>query len=812
MSPPEAAAALSSPGGHAATACDHCGEPVPAARRAAERPWFCCQGCQTVYGVLHAHGLSGFYGLGGVDRPATVTERGFAELDDPGLQERWVRDAGDGLRAVDLYLEGVHCGACVWLVEKLPRLQAGVRSARLDLARGLAQVTWDPAAASLSQIAQTLDRIGYSPHPFRAAERLEARRAEDRTYLTRLAIAGALAGNVMLLSVALYSGDASGMESRFASFFRWAALALTVPAVLGPGAVFLRGAWTAIRTQTPHVDLPVALAIVVGLVGGAWNTWRGQGEVYFDTVTVLVFLLLVGRYLQHRQRRAAADATELLGSLAPCSARLLEGEVAREVPLETLRAGQQVEVRVGDAIPSDGHVVRGSSQLDTSLLTGEPWPRAVGPGDAVHAGTLNVGSRLVVAVERAGEETRIARLMRLVEEYSSRKAPVVQLADRIAGWFVVTVLLLAAGTLGLWWVLDPTRAIGHAMALLIVTCPCALALATPLAISAAMGRAASRGVVIQGGEVLQRLAQGGGRLWLDKTGTLTEGRARLLSWVGDDAARPWVLALEASSAHPIARGFQEAFADVPAAEPEEPPARMAGGLRGRVAGRDVLLGSPACLARAGVALPEWARRELDEALAQAHTPVLVAVDGALVALATFGDRVREEAADVLGRLRERGWRLGLLSGDHPSVVEAVGRTVGLDPAECHGGLEPEEKLAIVEREPALMVGDGVNDAAALAAATVGVGVHGGADATLAAADVFLSKPGLAPLVELLDLSRSALGRIRANFIISLTYNLLAAGLAIAGVITPLLAAVLMPISSLGVIANSYRPPRGDAWK
>ncbi len=807
------------------TGCAHCGAPVPPARAGASAGPYCCAGCEAVAAIRRAQGLDrAYYKL--VERgraaeaeavPARPSDRTYGELDEPSFAERHLRRARAGAREVarvELYLEGVHCAACVWLIERLPRVLPGVLEARLDLGRQVASVTFDPGAVALSEVARRIDGFGYPVHPHRAAAARDARRREDRAALARIAVAGAIAGNVMLLSFALYGGAFAGMEPRFAAFFRWACLLLTVPSFLGPGRVFLRGALGALRARALHMDLPIALGLTAGTAGGVWNTVRGAGEVYFDAVAVLIFLLLAGRWLERRAHRRASDAAELLASLAPTSARKLEGARVREVPIEALAPGDRVEVRAGDALPVDGLVEQGASDLDLSLLTGESAPQAVAVGERVHAGTLNLTARLVVRVTEAGEATRVGRLARLVEEHARRRAPIVRLADALAGRFVAVVLALAVLTVAGWWVVDPALAIDHAVALLVVTCPCALGLATPLAVSVAIGRAARAGIVVKGGDVLERLSRPG-RMWLDKTGTLTEGRTRLLAWrqaPHEDDVRALVLALEAHSAHPLARGFREAWGEVAARVPTD-VSRGRAGVEGLVAGQRVRVGAPAWVREASVAAPgptepAWIGAFLEEHLAQGRTPVLVSVEGRVVAAAAFGDRPRPDAAAALARLRARGWRVGILSGDHPDVVLATGLALDLDPVDCRGALSPEAKAELVEASrahgPVVMVGDGVNDAAALAAATVGVGVHGGAEAALGAADVFVTRPGVSPVADLLDGAEGALSTIRRNLALSLAYNVVGAALAITGVITPWMAALLMPLSSLTVIFSSTR--------
>ena len=794
----------------ASFACAHCGLDVPPGLvdEGAERQ-FCCHGCRAVYAVIHEHGLDRYYAFRAeaeaVPQPASPTGRSYTELDDPGFQARACWTTSDGLAATELYLEGVHCAACVWLVERLPSLVPGLVEVRLDLPRSRALVRWDARAVTLSAAARQLDALGYRAHPSRGLEAQALRRREDRRMLARIGLAGAAAANVMAIAFALYGGFFHGMEPEYASLFRWASLAVTVPAMIWGGGVFFRGAWSALRVRALHMDLPISVGLLAGFVHGAVNTVRGAGDVYFDSVTALIFLLLAGRYVQRRQQRVAADSAELLASLAPSAARLIEEEV-REVPIEALLPGSRVEVRAGDTVPADGVISAGRSALDLSLLTGESRPTDAGPGDRVHAGTVNLSSRLEVVVERIGEDTRVGRLVKLVEEYGRRRAPIALLADRIAGHFVAAVLVLAALTFALWARVDVGRAVDHAVALLIVTCPCALALATPLALSAAIGQAARAGFLIKGADVLEKLTRPG-RMWLDKTGTLTEGRAALLEWRGDPGVKMLAAAAEAHSSHPLARALVAAVTpapDVPVAIVET----QGGGIEGTVAGRAVLLGSPAFVrARTGALPPEFERcaRELP---ADGLTPVLVAVDGAVVGAAGFGDPLREDASAALARVRRRGWRVGILSGDDPVVVGSIGRRLGLGPEDCRGGVSPEGKLRVVEDEPAggsvVMVGDGVNDAAALAGATVGIAVHGGAEAALAAADVFIAHPGIARVADLLDGAGRAMRTVRRNLVLSLCYNAAGAALAMAGFINPVVAAVLMPLSSITVIAHSYR--------
>jgi Cu2+-exporting ATPase len=800
--------------------CTHCGLPVPVGMvepGAAEQ--FCCNGCRTVYAVLHDVGLDAYYDLresaGEPGQRARTTDRSYAEFDDPAFSELYCRPVGDGLMSVELSLEGVHCSACVWLVERVSLIIDGAVETVLDVGRSVVRVVWDPEATTLSSIARTLDSFGYPSHPRPGAGSAELGRRADRALLGRMAVAGAVAANVMLMAAALYSGMFHGIEPQYVRLFAWGSFIVTLPAVFWSATVFYKGAWGAIRTRTPHMDLPISLGIIAGFLWGAYATFSSSGEIYFDSVTALIFLLLVGRWVQRRQQHAARDAAELLYSLAPSSARVVEGEQVREVPIQAVPLAAIVEVRAGEHFPVDGIVTSGDSTLDASLLTGESRPERITRGSAVHAGCVNLGSQVRIRVEQTGESTRVGRLMKRVEEAARRRAPVVLLADRISGYFVGVVLVLALVTLGMWWFLDPAHAVEHVVALLVVTCPCALGLATPLAVSWALGRAARAGILIKGGDVLERLAEPG-LVVFDKTGTLTEGRLAMQAWEGDESLKPLVRAAEAHSAHPVAAAFLRALGDEPEAEVSALSQTLGGGLSAQVSGRSLLIGSQAFIASHGLDVPAWMAESLARHTEAARSPVLIASDGQVAALAAFGDPLRPDAVSSLRALRKLGYRVAVLSGDHPDVVRAVVRELGEPLVEAHGGVSPEAKLAWIERAqqhgPVIMVGDGVNDAAALSAAGVGIAVHGGAEASLAAADVFTTRAGVAPGGDLVLGAHRTLRVIHRNLIFSFLYNLVGVALAMAGLIGPLLAAVLMPLSSITVVTSSFRSRTFDAGR
>lgn len=785
--------------------CSHCqlplgNDPVHDGDRS-----FCCAGCHAVATFIGAQGLDAYYTeRSGAGRPALLPRSDFEPFDDPGFLSAHCKRVKDGTLETELYLEGVHCSACVWLVEKLPVVLPGVEQARLHFSEGLLDLRFRPDEVALSKVAETLSRLGYEPRGAGEDSARKAQRTQERKLLARMGVAGAAFGNAMLLAFALYSGEAADMNGSEANFFRWLSLLVSVPAVLYAGAPFFQGAIAALRARAPHMDVPISLGIGVATLWSAICTVRGQGEVYFDSVTMLVFFLLGGRFLQARELSRARQATDLMLSLAPSTARLLTDTGVTVVPTDSLSKGACIEIQSGARIGVDGIVESGESTVDRSLLSGESKPVRVRPGDTVHAGTVNLHARLVVRVTGAGRETRLGALVSDVARAAREKAPYVEMANRLSAYLLLAVLSLAtvAALLGARHGVD--EAVERAVALLIVTCPCALGLATPLSASVALAQAARRGILVKGARFLELLSRPA-LFVFDKTGTLTSGRVRVVAYHGDREALALAAAAEADSAHPVAVALRERAGATPRAT--EASEVLGGGVRAEVHGRAVLVGSQRFVEAEVGADDQFAARarSLSE---RGLSPVFIAVDGAVRAVAGLGDPLRPDARECLRELQQRGHRLAICSGDDIRVVESVRRDLGVEFAAVLGEQSPEQKLAFVRSARAhgrvVMVGDGVNDAAALTLADVGIAVAGGAEASLSAADVFATRRGLRPIVELVQGATRTVRLVRLNLAFSLSYNAVAAALALAGLVHPLVAAVLMPLSSLTVVANTLR--------
>ena len=814
-------------------ACAHCGLPVPAIEvRAGDPIQFCCGGCRAVHGALHECGLEQYYDLRDRERqleagaePALVTGRGFEHLDDARFLAAQTSVDARGVRRAELRIDGLRCGACIWLLEAMPKIVRGVMDVRVDSARGIARVAWDEQAIRLSAVARRFDSLGYQLQPFGDPDAVKRERAANRAWIVRMGVAGAIASNAMAVAFALYGGILAEMDLAFRLFFQWCSVGLAVLAVAWPGRIFLTNAIAALRTRTPHMDVPVAFGLVAAVSAGIVATAQGTGSIYCESAAMLVFLLLVGRFVQYGRQRRAREQVELLLAIVPSVARKVVTDIADgaqrerivEVAMDALVPGDIVEVPANEACPADGRLLAASAHVDLSHLTGESQPVRVERGGPVYAGSRVLESPARLEVMVAGEETRAARLLALVREAGERRAPIVELADRVSAWFLPTIFVLSVVTIAWWWpTLPPDQVMARAVAMLVVTCPCALGLATPLAVVAGIGKGARKGVLVKGGDVLERASRAG-TLVLDKTGTVTEGRTRVIRSIGKESALAAAAALEMHSAHPIARAVVDAFggqaehlqssANLKANDVREIPGL---GIEGRVGKSLVRVGSMRFMRERSAIVGDEIQAYAAECKVAGLAPLFVAVDGRVEGVAGIGDPIRPDARRTIARLQRAGWRVVLASGDDPVVASGVAKTLGIDARDAHGGLSPEEKLEFVKRaefaRPVVMVGDGVNDLAALAAADVGVAVRNGAQASHHVADVCLAARGLRPLERFLSGAHSTMRAIKVNLAVSVAYNAGGAVLAFFGLVNPLVAAILMPLSGLTVLAIALKMP------
>lgn len=806
--------------------CFHCESPLAGAglwvwiEGRARR--MCCAGCAAVAQAIVDAGLGGYYrnrtraARAASERVPDVL-RDAAAYDDPAVQAQFVRDADDtgNLREASLILEGIECAACVWLNERQLARQPGVVEVDVNYASHRARVRWDARRVSLSAILGAVARIGYRALPYDPARARAGREARKRAQLRRLGVAAAFGMQVMMLAFALYTGAAA--DTSFRALLEWASLVLTVPVVAYSAQPFFAGRLRELRGARVGMDTSVALGIAIASIASAWSTFTGHGPVYYDSVTMFVFLLLLARYLETAARGRTADVSEVLAQGVPTTALRLGDTGERWVAAVSLKRGDRVRVRPGDVVPADGVVTYGRSSVDESLLTGEPLPAPKTGGDRLVGGSVNVESVLEMRVERAGNDSTLSAVVRLLEHAQTDKPRAARLADRAAGRLVGAVLAATALAVLYWLWVQPARAAPVAIAMLVVTCPCALSLATPAALTAAIGRLAALGALTTRGHALETLARVT-HVVFDKTGTLTQGHPQLSAIVtftalDRDAVLGLAAALERHSEHPIARALVETARD-PGVVANEVRNTPGAGVEGRIGGKYYCIGNAA-----------FVRARTRDGVAPAQARALGGDGGSVVFLAdrcelkaalVFIDAPRAGARELIAALKARRIHVALMTGDHAQAAACVASALGID--DVRSELAPQDKLAQVRALQdrgaiVAMVGDGVNDAAAMAAAHVSVAMGGTTPLASVAADMVMLSPRLETLQAAFSLARRVRAVTRQNIAAAAVYNALALPAAAAGLVSPWVAALGMSASSLIVVGNALRlAPRIGRWK
>ena len=699
---------------------------------------------------------------------------------------------------VSLIVENMQCGSCMGKIERALKATPGVASARASLTARRVSVTFDNRATEPQKLIDALDRTGYrAAESVGSADESAAARADD--LLRRLGVAGFAAANVMLLSVSVWAGVASDMDQSAADLFHWLSALIAMPAIAYAGQPFFRSAATALRARHLNMDVPISLGITLATAMSLYQTMRGTEQVYFDAAIMLTFFLLIGRYLDEKVRVRARGAAENLLGLKALSANVVgEDGAVRRLQARALAPGMRIQVAAGERIPVDGRVLSGATHVDTSLITGETVPRKAAIGDLVHAGTVNLATAIVVEATATDENTLLADIARLVQAAEQGRGHYVRLADRAARLYAPAVHILGASTLAGWLIAGVgfEQSLTYAIAVLIITCPCALALAVPAVQVAAAGRLFARGIIVKAADGLERLSEID-TVVFDKTGTLTRGEPSLANAARiDDATLAAAASLAIASRHPYSRAVvrtarERGLAFVVADGVIEQPGS---GLAARVAHGERRLGSASWVgvddAEGAGAASLWFR------------------DGTAAPIALrFEDELRSDAAAVVGALHASGYRVCLISGDHAEAVRDAAEGAGID--DWSAEVRPDGKIARLEAMKAegrrvLMVGDGLNDAPALAAAHASLSPSTAADVSQTASDAVFQGEALAPVIEALKVAGASQRMAIENFAIAIGYNIVSVPLAMAGYVTPLIAALAMSLSSIAVTANALR--------
>ena len=770
--------------------CAHCGLPSGAGRR------FCCTGCAAAYETIRGLGLGRYYEQRLLDPAARAPRPEEADRQDLG---RYIIAHADGTCELALAVDGLQCGACVWLIENVLGRDGAVAQARVNMTSRRLRLVWHGAETEAGRLISLVERLGYRLIPFDAAALAAGQDRTGRVLLRALAVAGFAAGNVMLLSIGVWAGLVQGMGPATRELMHFVSALIALPAIAYAGMPFFASAFAALRQLRTNMDVPISVGVILVTGISVQQSFAGGAHTYFDSAVTLLFFLLIGRYLDHLARGRARAVAEQLLTLRVRDVAVLadDGSTTRRTQ-EAVAPGERILVGPGERVGADGVIERGASPLDASLITGESLPVPVEPGSTVFAGSLNMGEALVMRVTAAGQSTLLAECVRLIEAAEARRGRYVVLADRVARRYAPAVHLCALLTF-LGWVILGGATAGAALltasAVLIITCPCALALAVPAVQVIATSRLLHGGVLLKSGTALERLAEANVVVF-DKTGTLTEPTLGLIETPELDREALRVAAsLAASSRHPLARALLTAAGSVRAAEGVRDHPGL--GLSLPVEAGEIRLGSRDFCNPTGHADhapatgPEvWLTRPEHDA-----------------ACFRFAERLREDAAATVRTLREMGLEVRLLSGDRQAAVARMAELAGITDwrAEC----SPVEKVAEIEALRAggrhvLMVGDGLNDGPSLAAASVSAAPASAADVSQTVADVVFQGEKLAPLAEAIRMAHRARTAMRQNLALSVGYNALLVPLAMAGFVTPWLAAAAMSSSSLIVMLNSLR--------
>lgn len=806
--------------------CYHCGLPVTGengSHRLAIKGQlrdFCCSGCATVCQTIHDSGLDGFYQkvkAAELSPPPAITQN-LEQYDLPEIQADFVVQSGNASEAT-LLVEGIHCAACVWLIERALQPMAGVMLAEVNLAHHRLRVRWSSDQIRLSSVMKRLHALGYSAMPYDPERAEGSARKQNRDLLYRMSFAGFGVANMMWITVSLYAGElsASKIELGHKHFFWWVALLLSTPVLLYSGWPFLRGAFKGLMNGRPTMDLPITIGVWTTYFYSVWVVFGAQGDVYFDVVVTFLFIILIGRYLEAMSRRNASSASARMLEMQPRSATLVEDDGQRLVSVRTLKMGDQVFIRPGEKMPVDGRVVDGASQVDESMLTGESRMQHKQTGDSVVAGSINGSGALVVEVEQLGKDTALAKIIHLVEMAQGTKAPIQCTTDRIVPWFVVATITLSALTF-LYWSNAGSMdvAVMAAVSVLIITCPCAFGMATPMSVVVSVGHGAANGILVRNGAALETLARAS-HVIFDKTGTLTEGKMALTSVIvaeGVGMSEHEVLRIaamaESVSEHAIAKAVvayaQASGVDLGRQSLTGFTAIPGRGIEVQLDNGKVYAGNRRLMDDLGISIPaslEQRRIDIEVAMGVA---VFVVLEGVLLALLAVQDKVRPGAGELVRLLRARGLGVTMLTGDSLSAANRVVAELAVD-MNVIAEVYPQDKERVVREiqekgHCVVMVGDGVNDAPALVRADVGIAMGTGTDVSMDCADIVLMGNDLRRIDFALDLARLTIRTIRQNIIIALAYNIILIPVAMSAKLTPIFASIAMPISSLLVIGNA----------
>ncbi len=767
--------------------------------------YFCCKGCQGIYHLLRSEGLDTFYDKLGKNRlePPKELSDDLHKFDLEGFKKKYIVERSDGLYEIFLIIEGIHCAACVWLNEKVLHQTPGVVEATINYTTNKAHVVWDPEEIKLSQIIEKIRAIGYNAYPYDPKMQEERANKARRDYYARLLVAIFATMNIMWIAIAQYTGMFTGMRNDVKQVLNIAEWVLATPTLFYSGWVFFRGAWYGLKNRFINMDVLVATGATLAYLYSLWAMVTGKGEVYFDSVTMIITFVLSGKYLEVLSKKRAADTMDALSNALPTEVTVVENDEKAMIPVEEVKPGDIIEIRPGEKVAIDGVVVAGEGSFDESSLTGESEPIYKRPGDEIVSGSVALDGVVRYEATKDYSSSMLTTLVGLLEESLTKKPRIEQLANEVSGYFSVTILSIAALTfIGWFWMTGEfERALVVSISVIVIACPCALGLATPVATLIGINLAARRGVLFKEAAFIETMAKAD-TLVLDKTGTITEGKPHVVSYEAYADYDPnWLYALVKSSIHPVSHGIErylkehhENLREVPLEEVRQIQAR---GIRALCEGHELLGGNGKLMEEFGI--------EVDGE--SEYTLFFFAVDGRVVAKFELRDLPKPGAKEAIEEIRKLGINVVMLTGDNEKAAARVAEEVGVP--HYRAGLFPEEKAEEIDRLHAegrvvVMAGDGINDALALSKSDIAIAMGSGSDVALEVSDVVLLDDRITSLRDAFLISRRTFKFVKQNLALSVIYNSITIPLAVAGYVIPLVAALSMSLSSLLVVGNSMR--------
>ncbi|MFK5938199.1 MAG: heavy metal translocating P-type ATPase [Sulfurimonas sp.] len=767
--------------------------------------YFCCNGCQGVYHLLSDEGLNSFYDKAGDVKlsPPTQQYEDSSNFNAPAFYDRFVSVNSDGFSEVSLIIEGIHCSACVWLNEKALHKMDGVIEANINFTNNKGKIVWADNILKLSQIIDMIRAIGYNAYPYDAELQESHANKERKDYYLRMSVAIFASMNIMWIAVAQYAGYFTGMTQGIKTVLNVAEWILSTPVLFYSGWIFFRGAYYGMKTKVVNMDILVATGAFLTYLYSIYITITKSGEAYFDSVTMIITFVLIGKFLEVLSKKNAADTLDIIGKHIPSEVNIVKDSKIVACKLDDVQVGDTIVVTSGEKVLLDGEILKGEGSFDESNLTGESEPIYKKVGDSVISGTISIDADIQFRASKDFEHSTLSNLVQLLESAIGKKPKIEQLANRLSEYFSTAILLLAFATFVVWWLWPHSfeTAFIVGISVIVIACPCALALATPVASLVGLSLAAKRGILFKEAAQLETMAKVD-TLVLDKTGTITEGKPKVVNEIiFENFNREWLYSLTKLSLHPVSLGIVEYMHgngdNLSIIDFDEFTQLQARGMSAELNGVKLLGGNYKLMKENGVDVKHTSDKTL----------FFFAIDKTIVAVYELSDKIKEGALELISQLKLKNIQTIMLTGDNEKAAFSVAGELGLET--FYYEQTPEDKSKFIaklheDKKTVVMVGDGVNDVLALALADIGIVMGSGSDIAVDIGDVILLNDSLVSLNDAFKISRTTYGLIKQNLGISLVYNGVTIPLAMAGLIIPLIAAISMSVSSLLVVGNSMR--------